>query len=61
MSGPEKLNDYIRIATLPVWLVLIAVVLILVGMLCWGIFGEIPTKDAAGIEQTIHPIQFVIN
>ena len=61
ISGPEKLDDYIRVATLPVWLVLIAVVLLLVGILCWGFFGEITTKDASGIEKTIHPIQFVIN
>jgi hypothetical protein len=61
LSGPEKLNDYIRVATIPVWLVLIAIVLLLVGMICWGIFGEVTTTAANGVEMTIHPIEFVIN
>ena len=61
LSCPEKLNDYIRVATIPVWLVLIAIVLLLVGMICWGIFGEVTTTAANGVEKTIHPIEFVIN
>ena len=61
LSDPEKLNDYIRVATIPVWLVLIAILLLLVGMICWGVFGEIRTTDADGVEMTIHPIEFVIN
>ena len=40
---------------------MIAIVLLLVGMICWGVFGEITTTAANGVEMTIHPIEFVIN
>ncbi len=38
VSSPEELNDYIRVTTPSVWIVLIALVVLLVGMLAWSIF-----------------------
>lgn len=44
IKSPESLNDYIAVASPGVWLLLAAVVLLLVGMLCWGIFGKVETS-----------------
>ena len=35
VSSPEQLNDYIRVTTPTVWLVLLALVILLLGMLAW--------------------------
>ncbi len=61
VSSPEKLNDYIRVTKPAVWLVLLAIVVLLAGMLIWGIFGTVEVKDADGNTKTVHPITFVTN
>ena len=49
VSSPEQLNDYIRVTTPSVWLVLAALILMLVGMLAWSILG---TVEAVGPDGT---------
>jgi hypothetical protein len=61
ISGPEELNDYIRVTTPPVWLVLIAVVVLLLGMLAWCIFGTVEMHREDGSVAEIHPIEFITN
>ncbi len=61
VSSPEELNDYIHVTTPSVWIVLIALVVLLVGMLVWSIFGEITVHDEDGTARQIHPISYVIN
>ena len=61
VSSPEQLNDYIKVTTPSVWLVLIAVILLLVGMLAWSVFGTVEAKAADGSTQEIHPISLVTN
>lgn len=39
--SPEQINDYIKTTRPSVWIVLSAVVLILFGVVVWGIYGEI--------------------
>ena len=36
ISSPEQLNDYLRVTTPMVWVILIAVIILLAGMLIWG-------------------------
>ena len=43
ISSPEQLNTYIRVSTPSVWLVLSAVVILLVGVCVWGVFGHMDT------------------
>ena len=43
-SSPEKLNDYIQVATPSSWMVLAAALVLLAGVLVWGIFGEMTTS-----------------
>lgn len=61
MNQPEDLNDYIRVTTPSVWVVLIAVVLVLVAVLGWMIFGTVEEHDEAGSVTEVHPITYVIN
>ena len=43
MDSPESLNDYLRVTSPGVWLVLAAVIALLIGGVLWGIFGRIDT------------------
>lgn len=59
--SPEQMKDYIRVTTPSVWIALLAIVVLLVGILAWSIFGTVTTHDEAGKEQTVHPITYVTN
>ena len=61
VSSPEELNDYIHVTSPSVWLILIAVVLLLAGMLAWSIFGTVEKNTADGQVEEVHPIEFVTN
>ena len=61
VSSPEQLNDYIRVTTPSVWLVLLAVVVLLVGILAWSIFGKVEATNAEGDTEEIAPITLITN
>ena len=61
ISNPEALNDYIRVTTPSVWIVLIALVILLAGMLAWSIFGTVVVHNEDGSAASIHPIAYVTN
>ena len=61
VSSPEQLNDYIRVTTPSVWLVLAALVLLLIGMLVWSVLGTVEATDVNGVTKEIHPITLVTN
>ncbi len=41
IQSPEQLNDYLRVTNPSVWVLLIAVILLLAGMLVWASFTDI--------------------
>ena len=43
ISSPEQLNDYIRVSTPSVWMVLAAIIVLLIGVCVWGVFGHMDT------------------
>ena len=43
INSPEDLNEIICVTNPGVWLILTALLVLLLGALCWGIFGEIET------------------
>ena len=45
VSSPEQLNDYIKVSNPSVWIVLIATIIFLVGVVVWGIFGRLTTTQ----------------
>lgn len=61
VSSPEALNDYIRVTTPSVWIVLAALVILLAGMLAWSIFGTVERHTEDGSVEEVHPIVYVIN
>ena len=61
VSSPEQLNDYIRVTTVSVWIVLLALVILLLGMLAWSVFGRVEVHQDDGSLEQIHPITFVTN
>jgi len=52
MSSPEKLNDYIKVSSVGVWLILGAVTALLAGVVAWGFLYELP--------EGIRPIEFLL-
>lgn len=61
VTGPESMNDYIRVTTPSVWIVLGALVLLLLGMLTWSIFGRVTVHEEDGSTKQIAPISYIIN
>ena len=49
VESPEALNDYLRVTSPGVWLVLGAVIALLVGCVLWGIFGRINTSVSVAV------------
>ena len=41
ITSPEQLNDYLRVTSPAVWVVLVAVILLLAGFLVWASFANI--------------------
>ena len=50
ITSPEALNDYLRVTTPTVWLILAAIILLLVGFLAWSTVANIDSF-AAGTAQ----------
>ncbi len=47
ISSPEQLNTYIKVSNAGVWLMISAMIIFLIGVLIWGIFGRIETYQKA--------------
>lgn len=44
VSSPEQLNEYIRVSNPSVWILLTAIVVLLIGVCVWGVFGRLDTE-----------------
>ena len=49
VESPESLNDYLKVTSPGVWLVMAAVVVLLVGAILWGGFGHIRTTTPVAV------------
>ncbi len=47
LSSPEQLNEYIRVASPSIWIILGATIIVLIGVVVCGTFGEIDTTISA--------------
>ncbi|MBQ8955993.1 MAG: hypothetical protein IJ075_03395 [Lachnospiraceae bacterium] len=45
IAGPEQMNDYIRVIGPSVWVLLAAVIILLIGVIVWGVFGRLETTE----------------
>ena len=50
VESPESLNDYLRVTSPAVWLILAAVICLLLGAILWGVFGHIRTTAAVAVQ-----------
>lgn len=58
ISSPEQLNDYLKVTSPKIWLLLVAVILLIAGLLLWSGFTTIEsyatgTARAVGGELTV--------
>lgn len=61
ISSPEQMDDYIRVTSPSVWLILMAIIVLLIGIVVWAVFGTVNIQDADGMITQVHPITFVMN
>ena len=50
VESPESLNDYLKVTSPGVWLILSAVIALLIGAILWGVFGHIRTTAQVAVE-----------
>ena len=60
VSSPEQLNDYIKVTTPSVWLILFATLFLIAGTLIWAIFGKIEVNTDDGTK-IVAPISYIID
>ena len=49
VSSPESLNDYVKVASPSVWVILIGIIIFLIGVCAWGILGRLDTRVNVGV------------
>ena len=49
ISSPESLDEYLKVASPSIWLTLVAVILLLVGVCFWGIFGSMESSESVPV------------
>ena len=60
MSSPEQLNDYIKVTNPGVWMALAAIVILLIGVCVWGVFGKLEKKlPVAAVSQDGQTVLYV--
>ena len=45
IAAPEQMNDYVKVIGPGVWIVIVAVIIFLSGVIIWGVFGKLETTD----------------
>ncbi len=59
VTSPEQLNDYIKVTTPSVWIILAATLILIIGTLVWAVFGKIRVNTDSGVKE-VAPISYVI-
>ncbi len=49
MSSPDELTDYLKVTNPGVWVILVAVVVLLAGIIAWACVGTLPTRADAKV------------
>jgi hypothetical protein len=47
ISSPDQLNDYIKVSTPSLWVIIIALFVLLASVFVWGFTGRLPTTASA--------------
>lgn len=60
VTSPEQLNDYIHVTSPSIWMLLTGIILILVGAIVWGIFGNLyTTVNGAGVVSNRNMVIYI--
>lgn len=51
VSSPESLNDYVKVASPSVWVILVGIIIFLIGVCVWGVMGRLDTKVNIGVTK----------
>lgn len=43
VKSPDDLSEYIKVVNPSIWLLIVSILVLLLGLCCWGIFGSIQT------------------
>ena len=60
VSSPEQLNDYIRVCSPSIWMVIVAVIILLVGVCIWGVMGHLDTTITTAAVAKDHTLTIYI-
>ena len=60
IKSPENLDDYIRVSNPPIWLFLASIIILLVGVCIWSIFGYVDTSVQAIIYKEDGVIECIV-
>ena len=61
ISSPEELNNYLRVTSPSMWMVLVTIILFLAGVLVWSTVGTLETTADAYIEAKDSEIVVVVS
>jgi hypothetical protein len=59
ISSPEQLTDYLRVTNPGIWVVLVAVILLLAGVLAWSLVGTLETNAEVKIAVSDHTAKVI--
>ena len=60
MNSPEQLRDFIQVTRPSIWIIVSAIVILVVGVMFWAIYGSVELTNANGEKQDVHMIEFVV-
>lgn len=49
ISSPEQFDEYVRVSSPGMWMLLCAILILLAGALVWGVFGRLETYETVAI------------
>ena len=55
INSPEQMDDYLKVTSPRVWVILGAIIVLLLGFIIWSAIGTIDTGT-----EVIHPIKFLL-
>lgn len=64
ISSPEEMDDYIKVTSPSMYIVLAAIILLLLAGIFWSITGKIEStviKDGKEVTEEVSPISFLID
>ncbi len=61
ISSPEELNNYLRVTSPSIWMILSAIIIFLLGIIVWASVGTLDTKADAYIEAKDNEIVVIVS